>query len=293
MSLLTWSYLMPINFKEVSFRDRLGIGVNLMDPNEFMPEGFDYDYKRAKQVGMTRQLDPETKEMHLGSVAPTTKAEREKYGLPEESYVILKGRQHESWDKAVKGEAERGFRIKQYGDRYYSVPAEINTEGKEVDIDFKTQTQNLLKAKGYTPTAIAGIMGNIDVETGGTFNFQEKQRGGKGYGVFQFDFLNPYYQKYLEKSEKKDSLESQIDFMHETVYGDEQDIIGRGNAKKLRKGLEEAKTPEEAAETFMNIFEKPGVPHLDRRIESSKKFGGDLGIIKADPITVTEEDVSD
>ena len=151
----------------------------------------------------------------------------------------------------------------------------LNYEGKDVDIDTKTQTQNLLKAKGYTPTAIAGIMGNIDVETGGTFNFQEKQRGGKGYGVFQFDFLNPYYQKYLEKSEKQDSLEAQIDFMHETVYGDEQDIIGRGNAKKLRKGLEEAKTAEEAAETFMNIFEKPGVPHLDRRKESANKYVSD------------------
>ena len=266
---------MPINFKKVTFNDRIGVGVNLQDPNNFLPEGFDYDYKRAEQAGMIRELDSETKEMHFGSVAPTTKAEREKYGLPDESYVILKGRQHESWDKAVKGEAERGFRIKQYGDRYYSVPAEINTEGKEVDIDFKTQTQNLLKAKGYTPTAIAGIMGNIDVETGGTFNFQEKQRGGKGYGVFQFDFLNPYYQKYLEKSEKKDSLEAQIDFMHETVYGDEQDIIGRGNAKKLRKGLEEAKTAEEAAETFMNIFEKPGVPHLDRRLEAASKYVSD------------------
>lgn len=136
----------------------------------------------------------------------------------------------------------------------------------------KTLTQTLLQEKGFNPTAIAGIMGNIDVETGGTFNFQEKQRGGKGYGVFQFDFLNPYYQKYLEKSKKKDSLESQIDFMHETVYGDEQDIIGRGNAKKLRKGLEEAKTPQEAAETFMNIFEKPGVPHLDRRLEAASKY---------------------
>jgi len=273
--LMAWELTMPINFKKVTFNDRIGVGVNLQDPNNFLPEGFDYDYKRAEQAGMIRELDSETKEMHFGSVAPTTKAEREKYGLPDESYVILKGRQHESWDKAVKGEAERGFRIKQYGDRYYSVPAEINTEGKEVDIDFKTQTQNLLKAKGYTPTAIAGIMGNIDVETGGTFNFQEKQRGGKGYGVFQFDFLNPYYQKYLEKSEKKDSLEAQIDFMHETVYGDEQDIIGRGNAKKLRKGLEEAKTAEEAAETFMNIFEKPGVPHLDRRLEAASKYVSD------------------
>ena len=382
-----------------------GIKLN-MQTLPFDPEGSGYDMESAKSVGMKPEIDPEDGLPHYGSVIETTKEQQKQYGLPEESYMLLKGKSHETWDKAVQGEAERGFRIKKFGDRYYSIPAEINEEGKDVEIDNqvrnklypgedkyfkenpnvggmmtednkviinpysnltdnekqaviknekirlnfkknnivpdiditeeqralfkgtpyennedaikqtivarimtgdpsanatkeqtmvanKTLTQTLLKEKGYTSTAIAGIMANIDVETGGTFNFQEKQRGGKGYGVFQFDFLNPYYQKYLEKSEKKDSLESQIDFMHETVYGNEQDIIGKGNAKKLREGLENAKTPEEATEIFMNIFEKPGVPHLERRIESSKKFGGDLGINKANPITVTEEDVSD
>ena len=179
-----------------------------------------------------------------------------------------------SEDEIKEAYTDKQLKILDEAKKYLGVK-KLNYEGKDVDIDLKTQTQNLLKAKGYTPTAIAGIMGNIDVETGGTFNFQEKQRGGKGYGVFQFDFLNPYYQKYLEKSEKKDSLESQIDFMHETVYGNEQDIIGKGNAKKLREGLENAKTPEEAAEIFMNIFEKPGVPHLDRRIKASSKYVSD------------------
>ena len=364
-----------------------GIKLN-MQTLPFDPEGSGYDMESAKSVGMKPEIDPEDGLPHYGSVIETTKEQQKQYGLPEESYMLLKGKSHETWDKAVQGEAERGFRIKKFGDRYYSIPAEINEEGKDVEIDNqvrnklypgedkyfkenpnvggmmtednkviinpysnltdnekqaviknekirlnfkennivpdiditeeqralfkgtpyennedamkqtivarimtgdpsanatkeqtmvanKTLTQTLLKEKGYTPTAIAGIMANIDVETGGTFNFQEKQRGGKGYGVFQFDFLNPYYQKYLEKSEKKDSLESQIDFMHETVYGNEQDIIGRDNAKKLREGLENAKTPEEAAEIFMNIFEKPGVPHLDRRIEAAGKYVSD------------------
>lgn len=30
-------------------------------------------------------------------------------------------------------------------------------------------------------------MANIDVETGGTFDYTTKQKGGKGQGLFQFD----------------------------------------------------------------------------------------------------------
>jgi len=186
--------------------------------------------------------------------------------ITEEQRALFKGTPYENNEDAMKQTIVA---------RIMTGDPSANATKEQTIVANKTLTQTLLKEKGYTSTAIAGIMANIDVETGGTFSFQEKQRGGKGYGVFQFDFLNPYYQKYLEKSEKKDSLESQIDFMHETVYGNEQDIIGKGNAKKLREGLENAKTPEEAAEIFMNIFEKPGVPHLDRRIKAASKYVSD------------------
>jgi hypothetical protein len=42
--------------------------------------------------------------------------------LPDEAYVILKGKSHETFDKAVKGEEERGFKVVKLGKRYYSVP---------------------------------------------------------------------------------------------------------------------------------------------------------------------------
>jgi len=59
---------------------------------------------------------------HMGSVKPAPPEARKKYGLPEESYVLLKGRGHESWDKAVAGEEARGFRVVKRGSRYYSIP---------------------------------------------------------------------------------------------------------------------------------------------------------------------------
>lgn len=41
-------------------------------------------------------------------------------------------------------------------------------------------------------------MGNIHVETGGTYDYRTKQIGGNGYGLFQFDFLKPFYRTYLK-----------------------------------------------------------------------------------------------
>ncbi len=87
----------------------------------FNPEGSDYDYKTAKAAG----LGPDgtgVNKGHWGSVAPASAEDKRKYGLADESYVLLKGRSHKTWDLAVAGEEERGFTVKKFGNRYYSVP---------------------------------------------------------------------------------------------------------------------------------------------------------------------------
>lgn len=94
---------------------------SMPDYGKFDPEGSDYDYKTAKAAGLGPTGTGENKG-HWGSVTMASEAEKKKFGLPDESYVVLKGRSHETWDKAVKGEADRGFEIKKYGNRYYSVP---------------------------------------------------------------------------------------------------------------------------------------------------------------------------
>lgn len=89
----------------------------------FDPESRDYDYTRAKAAGLGPDGTGENKG-HWGSVAPTNDQERKKYGLAEDSYVILKGKTHETFDKAVSGEEARGFKVVKKGDRYYSVPGD-------------------------------------------------------------------------------------------------------------------------------------------------------------------------
>lgn len=89
----------------------------------FDAESSGYDDARARAAGMTRAGSEAGENAgHMGSVAETTPDERKRFGLPDESYILLKGRKHESWDKAVAGEEERGFQIVKRGDRYFSVP---------------------------------------------------------------------------------------------------------------------------------------------------------------------------
>lgn len=92
-----------------------------MATSKFDPESAGYDYATAKAGGLGPTGTGENKG-HWGSVTKASEADRKKFGLPEDSYVMLKGRKHETWDKAEEAEIARGSKIVKHGDRYYSVP---------------------------------------------------------------------------------------------------------------------------------------------------------------------------
>ena len=125
---------------------------------------------------------------------------------------------------------------------------------------------DLLKDKGYSDKAIAGILGNIELETKGSFDYQQEEDGeGQGYGLFQFDpsGMLPYYNKYLEESGMSYSAVAQIDFMDKVAKGEityfdgERDapILGYGNVNKLQESFEKDDVAE-IAKDFNTIFEK-------------------------------------
>lgn len=149
------------------------------------------------------------------------------------------------------------------------------------DNDFTGETFNLLNSIGeqatrdrVRPETVAALMGNISVETGNTFDYQQVQnQGGPGYGLFQLDAKKANYDTWLEENDKQDSAASQIDFVYDTIYGDAQDVIGIPTAKRLRDVFETG-TVEEIATAFMELWEKPNPDsaYLDRRIEEAKSY---------------------
>ena len=143
----------------------------------------------------------------------------------------------------------------------------------------KETVYNKLKELGYSKEATAGIMANIEVETGGTFDAQQKQalgkgKVGKGRGLFQLEVgnaLTAAYTDFLTKNKKTDDAEAQIEFMHETVYGDYKSVIGEGHAKKLRQSFA-AGSAVDITKEFMERWERPSKPHTERRVEAAERL---------------------
>jgi hypothetical protein len=149
--------------------------------------------------------------------------------------------------------------------------AEPNTSG---------EVANILRASTYglTDNAVAGILGNIEVETGGSFNHEQQQaEGGPGYGLFQFDWHKPYYEEWLTTTDNTDSAQSQVDYMLDNIYGDSQSVLGERNAAELRRVLSMG-TAEEIATAFSDIFERPSVSNMQRRIDAAEQASSRRGL---------------
>lgn len=153
-----------------------------------------------------------------------------------------------------------------------------------------------LKSRGLSNAAIAGIVGNIDVETGGSFDYTQKQtksgdprssdivKGG-GYGLFQFDDPKnkagheTWYREYLKQTDKEDSTESQLDYFLDMIMAGEDSKdpfykyssnMGAGNAGVIKAYLETNQNPRQISDAITDRFEKASIKHSDRRREAAE-----------------------
>ena len=162
--------------------------------------------------------------------------------------------------------------------------------------DNRQRVINHLKKRGLSNAAIAGIVGNIDIETGGSFDFQQRQtKSGKAhdpnfikggaYGLFQFDDPGKsaghetWYKQYLEKTNKTDSTESQLDYVLDMVNAgeDTQDPfynfstnIGASNAGTIKGYFKVSEDPKQVSDSITDRFLNPGVKHSDKRRASAQ-----------------------
>lgn len=139
----------------------------------------------------------------------------------------------------------------------------------------KDVVEQKLKKLGYSDAAVAAMLGNISVETGDTFNYKTKQEGGPGYGLLQLDFMKPHYEKWKKQNKIKDSADAQLRFFHDTVYGKSQNIIGAGNAAKLRDVLETEQNPAVLADVLAKEWFKPN-PERNPKYDERAKYALDI-----------------
>ena len=149
--------------------------------------------------------------------------------------------------------------------------------------DDKEETITALLRAGFPEDVIPAIMGNIDVETGGSYKHDEVERNGTGYGLFQFTGSHQRdYFDWLKDSNLKDNKDSQAKFVYDNIYakkGYGRELGWRARSQ-LQTMMEEDMTANphianpttRTAKIFSDVYERPSVPHNDRRMLSAEEW---------------------
>ena len=159
--------------------------------------------------------------------------------------------------------------------------------------DDERETIDALKRAGFGDDDISALMGNIAVETGGTYSHTQKQKGGGGYGLFQFtgDHKDDYFD-WLKGNQIPDSHYSQSKFVYDNIYakgGYGRDLGWRDRGLLQGAFDEPVPTPmalspaaqdrvgvSKKTRTFADVYEKAGTPHMKRRISAAHDWEEEL-----------------
>ena len=135
------------------------------------------------------------------------------------------------------------------------------------------QIYQRLVGRGLSLNAAKGIVANIGVETGYTYDPSTVQRGGgPGRGLVQWETGGRFDKDRINlmsfaKSRGTDwnDMNTQVDFIiHELNTHPEY--------MKVKQLLNRAKSVQEATEIFLRKYEKAGTPHTKDRMEVGKQF---------------------
>jgi hypothetical protein len=122
------------------------------------------------------------------------------------------------------------------------------------------------------------MLANSAVETGGTFDYKQKQRGRlcPAVGLFQFDprgkGLHKLYLDYLDHVRSVDSAEQQLNMLVDILFRTWKAgvaYVGSGNVTKVLQAAD--KSPLEATRAFSERLLRPGRPHMERRLAAAEE----------------------
>lgn len=163
---------------------------------------------------------------------------------------------------AVSGLSDRlsqiGDALKGYGGQMLAT-----TTGTRLKAD-------LMRDFGLAPHQAAGVVGNLDHETGG-FKFMQEisptvpgSRGGYGFAQWTGTRRNDFEAWARARGLNVSSYEANYGFLkHELTNTTEKRVL-----PKLRA----ARTVEEATQVFSSTFLRPGIPHMSSRVQRAQYY---------------------
>ena len=142
----------------------------------------------------------------------------------------------------------------------------------------------LISQCGLSIAAACGVLGNVYVESGGTFDPGQEVADGtstsmgifmfyqSGHGGKNFSNLKAHCGSY-----GYNTIEGQIEYLRQWFNGD---VFGyyiyAGQGSKTLSGLnavpDSAEGAAQAAKIFCEEFERPGIPHLETRQSKAKEY---------------------
>lgn len=159
---------------------------------------------------------------------------------------------------------------------YYQEQFEIWEEKHKWEVrasEYPVATQVWLYMKnelGYSDIVCAGIMGNMMAECGGCWTSDldwEAGKSGGPYGMIQW--LGGRKQQLFSIYGKNPSIEDQLNFMHDELYGTDG-VTWQVSQAQLDK-IMNAETPEKCAYAFACYFERCGEGHRAPRKEYARR----------------------
>lgn len=189
-----------------------------------------------------------------------------------------------------------------------TIPPQLTTEAEKRAWKIWT----MLKARGYSEYAAAGILGNIQGEVGASMNPDTEQLGGPAYGIVQWDGSayplvgsptwngREYVQRLMNTAgiqEDYRSIEAQVKLLDWCMFNGQW--LGKVNPTTVSgfKSINDAKS---AAYAFEMNFERPASAHPERQNYAQSWYnklhgltspepGGNFICPIQKPVTVTSE----
>ncbi|MGM0122084.1 phage tail spike protein [Enterococcus sp. AZ152] len=189
-----------------------------------------------------------------------------------------------------------------------TIPPQLTTESEKRAWKIWT----MLKARGYSEYAAAGILGNIQGEVGASMNPDTEQLGGPAYGLVQWDGSayplvgsptwngREYVQRLMNTAgiqEDYRSIEAQVKLLDWCMFNGQW--LGKVNPTTVSgfKSINDAKS---AAYAFEMNFERPASAHPERQNYAQSWYnklhgltspepGGNFICPIQKPVTVTSE----
>ena len=123
------------------------------------------------------------------------------------------------------------------------------------------------QSKGWSLAQAAGIVANLDIETGGTFNPAAVGDGGRAYGIAQWHpDRQAHFQSWAGRSIRGSTFEQQLEFV--------QFELTEGREKRAGNRIRQTTTPQDAAAITDQFYERSDGTARERRIRRAITLAG-------------------